>query len=71
MKDLLADRAAGDGRLEARARPPGIDVEPAAAGVARFHRQRLRPAALAQVDEDPLDALFVELAVVPAPGKAG
>ncbi len=46
------------------ARAQRIDVQPAAPGVARIHRQLDRAAARPQVHEDALHALFVELVVV-------
>src|SRR5690606_15317029 len=52
------------GRDAPRRGAPWIDVEAAATRVARLHRQALRIEACRQVDEDPLDALLVELAVV-------
>src|SRR5690606_33166123 len=51
-------------RRTARRGPPGIDVQAAAAGVARLHRQPLRPAAFQHVDEDLLHALLVEAGVL-------
>ena len=43
---------------------PRIDVKAAPARIARIHRQLARFALAQDVDEDPLDALFVEIAVL-------
>src|SRR5690606_11894460 len=52
------------GRGRARQHAPGVDVEAAAARVARLHRQRFGPAAGQHVDEDAFDALFMEPGVL-------
>src|SRR5690606_6109705 len=61
---LLARVAPRRRRRQARRGAPWIDVEPAAAGVARLDPQRLRPASRQQVAEDLFDALFMEAGVV-------
>ena len=64
MCALLAQAAAGLRCRAIRCGPPWIDVEAAAAGVARLHAKRLRPALRQQVDEDALHALLVEFGMV-------
>src|SRR5215813_4249367 len=54
-------RVRGIGGLAA---PPRIDIEPAAARVARIHAERSRRTALSDVHVDALDAMLVEIGVI-------
>ncbi len=61
----LLPRCAHVGRQLARcAGAPGVDVQPAAAGVAGVHRELGGFAARPNVHEDALDALLMKLVVV-------
>ena len=61
---LLARRAHVGGGLGRMAGAPGVDVEPAAARVARGHAQLGGPAALPDVHEHALDAVLVKVVVI-------